>query len=527
MKYGYITVYGMQRPKFVNDGNLRTMGNPKGLKPYGCGGLVKSLDFMHFSSNFNNIDSQYLGLDQLIKINNFFIKHVDELISFVANLEVFIWLYIIIKSRQSNDIFSVMFQMPNINNINWFYLIKKRLLDIIYWFCPIRPIYYFKLLSDKKSQVIVNILNDKVIKYFIYNVLNVVYKFFYGIYFSKINFFPLKTITENIKWYTKITVRNHFIIISSIFLNFFNKRIFCQKLLFLIKFLSHLSFVKNSFFKKSNIELLLNIIIIPLLINIYIYKFYNFTFFFKKLFTIGKYFKKLFFFRKIKRFLNKKTYTNIVKNMYPKSWEVKNPDFFYLNIKRFYCAHKVNNFVIKILGSISQSICIKEKVRVFFYFNLYFSLNSENSTIRRFCTNFNFFLYSKIKKVFRAFKLTRSPSFKISIKDLFKKAVIQGFFVKRLRNYVPTKVGWLINLDHAAIIDFYNFFIKKILNYCKQVYNRKLLGYFVNGLRLSCARTLALKYKLRFASKAYKKFSSKLKCPNSGLALFLPKRFKY
>lgn len=280
MKYGYITVYGMQRPKFVNDGNLRTMGNPKGLKPYGCGGLVKSLDFMHFSSNFNNIDSQYLGLDQLIKINNFFIKHVDELISFVANLEVFIWLYIIIKSRQSNDIFSVMFQMPNINNINWFYLIKKRLLDISYWFCPIRPIYYFKLLSDKKSQVIVNILNDKVIKYFIYNVLNVVYKFFYGIYFSKINFFPLKTITENIKWYTKITVRNHFIIISSIFLNFFNKRIFCQKLLFLIKFLSHLSFVKNSFFKKSNIELLLNIIIIPLLINIYFYKFYNFTFFF-------------------------------------------------------------------------------------------------------------------------------------------------------------------------------------------------------------------------------------------------------
>lgn len=108
---------------------------------------------------------------------------------------------------------------------------------------------------------------------------------------------------------------------------------------------------------------------------------------------------------------------------------------------------------------------------------------------------------------------------------MFEKATRDGFFKKKGGKFVPTKVGYLINLDHAYIIKYYNHKIRGIFNYFSFVNNRKFLGSFVHGLKLSCARTLALKYKIRFASKAYRKFGGKLKCPDSGIELLIPKSF--
>jgi len=39
---------------------------------------------------------------------------------------------------------------------------------------------------------------------------------------------------------------------------------------------------------------------------------------------------------------------------------------------------------------------------------------------------------------------------------------------------------------------------------------------------MSCARTLALKYKLRFIAKAYKQFGNLLTCPDTGIKLYKP-----
>ena len=103
---------------------------------------------------------------------------------------------------------------------------------------------------------------------------------------------------------------------------------------------------------------------------------------------------------------------------------------------------------------------------------------------------------------------------------------MNGFFKKKAGKFVPTKVGWLINLDHADILGYYNSVIRGILNFYSFVNNKKSLGSLVHGLKLSCARTLALKYKLRFASKVYRRFGGKLKCPDTGLELFIPGTFK-
>jgi retron-type reverse transcriptase len=123
-------------------------------------------------------------------------------------------------------------------------------------------------------------------------------------------------------------------------------------------------------------------------------------------------------------------------------------------------------------------------------------------------------------------RITGRPILKAPIIDLFLKSTVNRFFKKKAGKFVPTKVGWLINLDHVDILRHYNSVIREILNSYSFSNNRKSLGGLVHGLKFSCARTLALKYKLRFASKTFSRFGGKLKCPDTGLELFIPRTFR-
>jgi len=70
-------------------------------------------------------------------------------------------------------------------------------------------------------------------------------------------------------------------------------------------------------------------------------------------------------------------------------------------------------------------------------------------------------------------------------------------------------LGRMTNLDHADIIAYYNAVVRGILTYYSFADNRSRLGSIIRYLHMSCARTMALKYKLRFMAKAYKKFGSR------------------
>jgi hypothetical protein len=122
--------------------------------------------------------------------------------------------------------------------------------------------------------------------------------------------------------------------------------------------------------------------------------------------------------------------------------------------------------------------------------------------------------------------MTSRTVLKAPIKLLFEKATLNGFFKKRHSEFIPTKVGRCVNLEHDDIIRYYNSVIRGILNYYSFANNYKSLGSLVHGLKFSCARTLALKYKIRHASKAFKRFGSKLKAPESKIELDIPKTFK-
>lgn len=182
------------------------------------------------------------------------------------------------------------------------------------------------------------------------------------------------------------------------------------------------------------------------------------------------------------------------------------------------------------MGSRNDAIDVKESVKRFLEENLKLTLNDEKSLITHFSKTPISFLGTLIKgnwetekrvKVVRRagisikVRVTGRPVLKAPIDKLFEKATVNGFFKKKAGEFVPTKVGWLINLDHADILKYYNSVIQGILNFYSFANNRKSLGSLIHGLKFSCARTLALKYKLRFASKVFRRFGGKLKCPLS------------
>lgn len=87
---------------------------------------------------------------------------------------------------------------------------------------------------------------------------------------------------------------------------------------------------------------------------------------------------------------------------------------------------------------------------------------------------------------------------------------------------IPTGLKRLQNLDHADIITYYNAIVRGIVNYYSFADNRSSLGSIVRLLHMSCARTLALKYKLRHVAKAYKQFGKLLTCPDKDVSLYKP-----
>jgi hypothetical protein len=231
-----------------------------------------------------------------------------------------------------------------------------------------------------------------------------------------------------------------------------------------------------------------------------------------------------------------------LKKLRKELWKVNSKDPFDPNFRRLYYIRYVDDFVVGVVGSHEDTIEIRNKIDAFLKNELKLTLSSEKTSITHFSKNPIFFLgtfikgnWEKEKRIItikkkgsasRKVRMTSRVVLKAPIKSIFEKATLNGFFKKRHGKFVPTKVGRCINLDHQDILRYYNSVIHGVLNYYSFANNRKSLGSFVHGLKLSCARTLALKYKLRHASKVYRKFGSKLKSTDGSAELFIPTTFK-
>ena len=546
-------VYMKQRPKYINVGILGTMGHPKGLKSYGGGDSVRESGLRCFSSVASINDNSCVGLKELIKVNKNNPEYINnKLIHIVSDTNFLIFAYETIKSNPGNSTPGIDSKTLNEIDLNWFITTSKKLKAGKYVFKPARRVYIPKPGNKGERPLTISSPKDKIVQQAIYLILNAIYEpsFLESSHSSRPNrgtHTALKDIKhkfQGVKWCIKADIVSNFTTIDyKILLNLLGKRIGCSKFLGLIKKSIKAGYKENDKFVFSNKGLFQGNITSPILNNIYLHQLDLFISNTAKTFVQGENRKKSTEFRRLS-YQMEKAAGDIpkLKKLLKERWKINSKDPFDPNFKRLYYIRYVDDFVVGIVGSRKDTIEIRNKIEVFLKNELKLTLSSKKTSITHFSKDPLFFLGTYIKGawgrekriitikkkggVSKKVKMTSRVVLMAPIKSIFEKATSNGFFKKRHGEFVPTFVGRCINLDHQDILRYYNFIIHGVLNYYSFVNNRKSLGSFVHGLKFSCARTLALKYKLRHASKIFKKFGSKLRSPDGDVELFIPSTFK-
>jgi group II intron reverse transcriptase/maturase len=484
------------------------------------------------------------------------IEHVnDKLIHIVSDPEVLILAYEIIKSNPGNSTPGSTFTTLDKIDLSWFSKTSYNLKAGKYKFKPARRTYVFKPKknSDRFQQfrpLTISGPRDKIVQQAMYLILNAIYEpsFLDVSHGSRPNrgnhsaLEHLKFHFQGVKWCIEADIESNFPSIHhKTLMNILKKRIICQKFLALIKNSIKTGFMYKKKFFESNLGLFQENITSPILNNIYLHEFDIFMSSLMNSFFKGRSRRKSPAYRKILYEISKLNDTKEIKLLRRKLWKVNSKDPLDPNFKRLYYIRYVDDFVAGVIGSRQETVEIQNKIKIFLKNTLKLTLNDKKTFITAFSKSPIFFLGTYIKgtwetekkvqtvirqDVSRKVKITGRVVLHAPIKNLFEKATINGFFKKKFGKFIPTNVGWLINFDHADIIRYFNSVIRGTLNYYSFANNRKSLGSFVHGLKFSCARTLALKYKLRFASKVFRKFGTRLKCPNTKTELFIPDSFQ-
>lgn len=302
-------------------------------------------------------------------------------------------------------------------------------------------------------------------------------------------------------------------------------------------------YVEKGKFFESNIGLFQSNITSLILNNVYLHELDLYMDGLINFFHLGKRRKKNPEYRRFQHLMEKADDdSSKIKSFRKQRRKVNSKDPFDCGFKRLRYVRYVDDFVVGVIGSHEDTVELEEKIRMFLKNELKLTLSSEKTLITHFSKQHITFLGTLIKGTWerekklvivkrkgvnRKERVTSRTVLKAPIKLLFEKATLKGFFKKRNNEFVPTYVGRCINLDHEDILRYYNSVIRGILNYYSFANNHKSLGSIVHGLKFSCARTLALKYKLRQTSKVFHKFGANLKeSRKSEIELYIPKTFK-
>lgn len=547
--------YVRQRPKYTNGGILVIMRHPKGRKSYGGGGFVRKSGFRCFSSTTNIIGSPCVGLEELKKANKKNLEHINgKLIHIVSDVNTLILAYEYIKSNPGNSTPGVNSSTLDKIDLKWFHNASSKLKSGKYKFSAARRSYIPKPGNEgKKRPLTISSPRDKIVQKAILFLLEAIYEpsfldYSHGSRPRRGTHTALKYVKYKFaecKWCIEADVENNFSNINhKILMNLLKKRITCSKFLALIKNSMTAGYVENGKFFESNIGLFQGDITSPVLNNIYLHELDLYMKELINLFYLGKSRKKNPEYRRFQYLMEKaKGDSCKIKNLRKQRRKVKNSkDPFDQNFKRLCYVRYVDDFVVGVIGSREDAVELEKKIRTFLKNKLRLTLSSEKTFITHFSKRHITFLGTLIKGtwerekklvvvkrngVSRKEKVTSRTVLKAPIKLLFEKATLNGFFKKRNNKFVPTYVGRCINLDHEDILHYFNSIIRGILNYYSFVNNHKSLGSLIHGFKFSCARTLALKYKLRRASKVFRKFGSNLKkSRKSKIELYIPKTFK-
>lgn len=176
------------------------------------------------------------------------------------------------------------------------------------------------------------------------------------------------------------------------------------------------------------------------------------------------------------------------------------------------------DFVILISGSSDDAKLIKNRVKDILIKKCGLELNKEKTLITK--DGFKFLgciKPSSLKAGLFSRKSGNPGKFRmrmrimIPVDELIQK-LITNKYVKRNAGGIPTATARrdLVNFTHHEIITFYNQRIQGLLVFYSFASNLTSLRKIIMFLHLSCALTLALKFKLRTCRKAFKKFGRHL-----------------
>lgn len=194
-----------------------------------------------------------------------------------------------------------------------------------------------------------------------------------------------------------------------------------------------------------------------------------------------------------------------------------------------YCRY-AGEFIIGVAGSVASAKDILNRVNFFLKQVLDLKIDNEKNKIRSFTKGIAFlgtlidngYIKGKAYNLRKSCKIqgTSTMSFRVNINKLIIELVEKNYFVwinKPKKLFRATARRNLINLAHSAIIRNYSRVVIVLRRYYKCAYNLVSLDRLMHQLKLSCALTLALKYKLKTKSKVFKKFGQLLADPTTKL----------
>lgn len=544
-----------QRSKAVHGVIIGTMGNPKERKFYGFGGLVigvktqRGPETRQFCSMSDINPSGGViyesGTDILY-------DRVTKVIHDIADMRNLILAYEAIKSNPGNMTPGADRLTLDGVSLKLLDQVKSDLLAGKFKFSPARRVQITKHGKNETRPLGVVSPRDKIVQTAILQVLEPIYEAVFkdcshGFRPNKGCHTALRALKykfSNVSWVIEGDISKCYDSIDhEILIQILRKRIQCDKTIALIKRSLKTPFKENNFLvwpKKGTFQ---GSSLSPLLCNIYLHEMDLYVEDLKKSFDRGKQRRKLKEYRAIQYRLERKDLDlSELKSLRVLLRKLKSKDPLDPNFRRLCYIRYADDFVIGIIGSKDECVKIREHLGNFLTEKLSLNLSLTKTFISHFNKKGISFLGTQIKgnreteKLVKTLERGKGNKFKARVtsrtrmfaplEKLLQKSIDNNMF-KRLKSgkVVPTALRRMVNYDHSDIIRFFNSKIRGILNYYSFVDNAKSLGILIHGLKHSCALTLALKYKLRYRSKVFKKYGKYLECKETGTKLSIPKTF--
>lgn len=547
-------IFISQRSKAVHGVIIGTMGNPKGRKFYGFGGLVVGVkirrgpETQQFCS-MNDINPSG-GVTYESGTDNLY-DRVTKVIHEIADMRNLILAYEAIKSNPGNMTPGTDTVTLDGISLKWLDQVKSDLLAGKFKFSPARRVQIPKLGKNETRPLGVINPKDKIVQTAMLQVLEPIYEAVFkdcshGFRPNKGCHTALRALKQkfsNVSWVIEGDISKCYDSIDhDVLIRILRKRIQCDKTIALIKRFLKTPFKDNDQLVWPKMGTFQGSSLSPLLCNIYLHEMDLYVEDLKKSFDRGKRRRKTKEYRSIQYKLERKNLDlSEVKSFRVMLRGLKSKDPLDLSFRRLYYIRYADDFVIGIIGSRDECVKIREDLGNFLTEKLSLNLSLTKTSISHFNKEGIFFLGTQIKgnqeteklvktierggRKFKARVTSRTIMF-APLDKLLQKSIDNNMF-KRFKSgkVVPTALKRMVNYDHSDIIGFFNSKIRGILNYYSFVDNAKSLGALVHGLKHSCALTLALKYKLRKRSKVFKKYGKYLECKETGTKLCIPKTF--